>query len=173
MSLLLLLLATATHAFAQQAQPVLEGRFVQRDQAADQRSIDTGIERVAQAFPALLRPLVRPYLAGVTGHCAQPDFAWEGPVLVYSCGDDELLRRVPDGAPFTWLPPGEDESTTVVLKKLDQHRVSMSFSRELGGRTQTFELGADGIMREHLVYHSDKLPVPLEYTLEFVRAPDL
>jgi len=149
--------------------PRLEGRLIERDPAADQRAIDQGIERVAQGFPALIRPLVRPYLASVTRHCPEPGIAWDGPTLTYSCREEVLLRRVPDGVPFVWAVPGGDETPTVTLKMLDDRTLSMAFTNEQGGRTQTFQLQPDGTVTEQLVYHSDKLPVPLEYTLVFVK----
>jgi hypothetical protein len=156
---------------ARDGPPALEGRFVERDRAADQRAVQQGIERVAEAFPGLIRPLVRMYLEGVTRYCAEPAFAWEGPTLIYGCGDKELLRRVPDGQPFVWDIPGSDETPTVTLSLAAPGTLRMAFENELGGRTQSFALQPDGTLREHVVYHGDKLPVPLEYTLVFVAAP--
>ncbi len=147
----------------------LEGQLVERDPTADQHAIDQGIERVVAEFPSLIRPLVRHYLGGVTGHCPEPGIAWDGPTLIYSCRGEELIRHVPDGVPFVWQIPDSDDTTTVRLEMPSPTTLSMSFSNDLGGRTQTFALQPDGTVTERIVYHSDKLPVPLEYTLVFER----
>ncbi len=163
----LFLLATLSLPPEVQAEPALAGRFVERDPAAGQRAVEQGIERVVVEFPSLIRPLVRHYLAGVTRHCSTPHIGWDGPTLIYACGDKELFRRVPDGVPFVWQVPGDDETPTVTLTLKDERTLSMSFANDLGGRTQTFALQPDGNVQEHIVYFSDKLPVPLEYTLVF------
>ncbi len=149
------------------AQPALTGRFTERDPTAGHEAVEQGIERVAAEFPALIRPLVRSYLGGVTGYCEHPGFGWDGATLIYSCGDKELLRRVPDGVPFVWAVPGGDETPTTTLTLRDERTLTMAFGNDLGGRTQTFQLQPDGTVTEHIVYHSDRLPVPLEYTLVF------
>jgi hypothetical protein len=154
-----------------QADPALAGRFVERDPAAGARAVAQGIERVAGEFPSLIRPLVRHYLEGVTRYCPTPSIDWDGPALVYACGDKELFHRVPDGVPFTFEVPGSDENPTVTITLKDERTLTMAFANELGGRTQTFVLQPDGTVTEHIVYHGDKLPVPLEYTLVFVAAP--
>lgn len=163
-----LVLLAVTPLLGVDSAPRLEGQLVERDPAAGQRAAEQGIERVAESFPTLIRPLVRHYLGGVTGHCPEPGIAWDGPTLIYSCRGEELMRRVPDGVPFVWQVPNGDETPTVVLKTPDPRTLAMAFSNDLGGRTQTFQLQPDGTVTEHLVYHSDKLPVPLEYTLVFV-----
>lgn len=165
-----LLLAISLLPPTAQGEPALKGRFAERDPAAGQRAVEQGIERVVVEFPALIRPIVRHYLADVTRHCSTPGIAWEGATLIYSCGDKELLRRVPDGEPFVWELPDGEENPTTTLTLHDERTLSMAFGNDLGGRTQTFQLQPDGTVTEHIVYHSDRLPVPLEYTLVFVPA---
>ncbi len=164
-----LLLCTLLLSAHGQAEPALTGHFAERDVAAGKAAVEQGIERVAQEFPSLIRPLVRSYLGGVTQHCPEPAFAWQGPTLIYSCSGEQLLRRVPDGVPFVWEAPGSDETPTTTLTLRDERTLAMAFGNDLGGRTQTFTLQPDGTLQEHIVYHSDKLPVPLEYTLVFER----
>jgi hypothetical protein len=165
-----LLLAVTLLPPASGVEPALKGRFAERDPAAGQRAVEQGIERVVVEFPSLIRPLVRSYLGGVTGYCEHPGFDWDGATLIYSCGDKELLHRVPDGVPFVWEIPDGDENPTTTLTLHDSRTLSMAFGNDLGGRTQTFRFQPDGTVTEHIVYHSDKLPVPLEYTLVFAPA---
>jgi hypothetical protein len=166
----LLLLLLSPPLGAQDSAPRLEGSFAVRDQAAAQRSVDAGIERVVQAFNPLLRPLVRPYMAHVTRYCPEPGFAWQGDAVSYRCRDQTLLSHPADGQPFQWTPATSDETTTVRIQQPTADSLVLDFSNELGGRTQTFSLQPDGTLRCELVYYSDKLPVPLTYGVDVVRS---
>ncbi|MFH1463190.1 MAG: hypothetical protein ABIO70_02280 [Pseudomonadota bacterium] len=151
------------------AEPSVLGSWVERDPAADQRAVEAGIHRVAAAFPLLIRPLVSAYLGRVTRFCPAPGFALEGERLVFSCAGREVFGGAPDGVPFAWTSLKGDGPYTISMSLQGSGRLVIAFSDTMGGRTETWTALPDGTLTAELVYHSDKLPVPLSYALKFRR----
>ena len=169
-ALLLAVLAGSAPSRAEGGAPPI-GRWTAADPAGDQRAVEAGIERVAQAFPSLARPIVRAYLGRVTRHCPAPGFAWDGPRLCFLCDGREVLGAVPDGHPFSWTTRNGEERYTVSLLLQPSGAVELGFSDPMGSRTETWTPRNDGTLGARFVYRSERLPVPLEYELGFSPAP--
>ncbi len=149
----------------------LEGRFVQADQDMDRASIEEGIERVAQAFNPLLRPVIRPYLRHVTRYCPVPVFTMSDNALTFACGNTTVFTSSYDGRPFDWQAIRDDETYRVSQNLVRPDKLVQTFANELGGREQTFELQPYGAtLLSRVTYRSDYLPVPISYELRFQRA---
>lgn len=160
--LLVALLATTALAAPQ------SGRF---DRVQSQATVDqicaTAVDEAAASVNWMIRPLARPRLSEVATACPGYRFDLQGERFQVQC----------DGKPpFDWTvgktgawEADDGESMTVSLKRSGDALV-LDFTGEDGGKTFTYDFGADGALRVTQQVRSSHLPTPMTWTLAYRRS---
>ena len=165
-----LLLCTAL-SWSSPSQAILDATASEWKLSADtdavQGKIDAAVERSLEAFPSLIRPLVRRQLTRHLFYCGHLDLDPSAAGWKSRCTTDER------GFSRAWSPtettvPGYDGEPVRSLLTWDDNSITLDFQGGGGGRKAHYVVQGDQLNLTITVYAS-RLPVPVEFELPYTR----
>lgn len=135
---------------------------------AERQQVSAAIEQAIAEMSFVVRPFARSRLTAGNRVCDRLSLRLDGGDLVVD-RDGSVVRSPADGQPGPWT--GSDGKVYVVRQELRGGALIQRFTAEDGERTNTLTLSPDASrLRLAVEVRSGRLPAPLVYALEYLRA---